>query len=273
MELVLAVYAAAGGSSNAVLHHPAICFSAGVKRPGLEDWLSVSRKIPRLVDVIPNGPGGYTTVQVFLAGGVPEIMLRLRTLNLLNLDCLTVSGLRLGYVLENWGKSDRRAYFKELLKEKDGVDADDVIATPEHARSKGMTATITFPKGNLAPNGSIVKVAIDPELFDKDGVYRDVRRARVFIDEKSVMKVVKSTGSDRIVPGDAIVLICRGPIGAGMPEVAQITNALKDVEGLEHTCVLTDARFSGHTRGANIGHISPEALAGGPIGKLDYSTR
>jgi putative YjhG/YagF family dehydratase len=224
--------------------------------------------VPRLVDALPNGPVGHPTVRVFLAGGVPEVMLHLRGLGLLDLDCLTVTGERLGAVLDWWEKSERRSALREVLRREDGVDADTVIFSPEAARARGLTSTVTFPRGNLAPEGSVIKsTAIDPTVVDADGVYRKTGPARVFTSERAAIAAIKSHG-DRVLPGDILVLICRGPMGAGMEEIYQITSALKHLSWGREVAVLTDARFSGVSTGACIGHVGPEALAGGPIGKL-----
>jgi dihydroxyacid dehydratase/phosphogluconate dehydratase len=156
-----------------------------------------------------------------------------------------------------------------VLRTKDGADPDDVILTPERARARGLTSTVTFPRGNLAPDGSVIKsTAIDPSVVDADGVYRKVGPARVFTSERAAIAAVKSMGEDRIRPGDVLVLICRGPMGAGMEEIYEITSALKHLSFGKHVAVLTDARFSGVSTGACIGHVGPEALAGGPIGKV-----
>jgi xylonate dehydratase len=128
---------------------------------------------------------------------------------------------------------------------------------------------VTFPRGNLAPEGSVIKsTAIDPSVVDADGVYRKTGPARVFTSEKTAAAAIKSHGPDAIHPGDVLVLICRGPMGAGMEEIYQITSALKHLSFGKHIAVLTDARFSGVSTGACIGHVGPEALAGGPIGKV-----
>ena len=262
----LAVHAAFGGSTNLLLHVPAIAHAAALRRPSVEDWIDVNRRVPRLVDVLPNGPVGHPTVRVFLAGGVPEVMLHLRRLGLLELDVLTVSGERLGAVLDRWEASDRRRRFRALLQERDGVNPDDVILSPERARRCGLTSTITFPRGNLAPDGSVIKsTAIDPSVVDADGVYRKTLAARVFTTERAAVRAVKD---GRIKPGDCLVLCARGPLGAGMEEVYQITSALKHLPFGKHVAVVTDARFSGVSTGACLGHVAPEALAGGPIGKL-----
>jgi dihydroxyacid dehydratase/phosphogluconate dehydratase len=105
-------------------------------------------------------------------------------------------------------------------------------------------------------------------VVDADGVYRKAGPARVFTSEKAAMGAIKSRGEDRLKPGDVLVLICRGPMGAGMEEIYQITSALKHLSFGKQIAVLTDARFSGVSTGACIGHIGPEALAGGPIGKV-----
>src|SRR5712691_885572 len=265
----MTVHAAFGGSTNLLLHLTAIAHAAGLRRPTVEDWIDVNRRVPRIVDVLPNGPRNHPTVRVFLAGGVPEVMLHLRSKGLLDEDCLTVAGERLGRLLGWWEGSERRRVLRDRLRAIDGVDPDDVIMAPERAQVRGLTSTVTFPRGNLAPQGSVIKsTAIDPSVVDADGVYRKVGPARVFTRERAAIAAIKSQGPDRIKPGDVMVLICRGPMGAGMEEVYQITSALKHLSWGKHVAVLTDARFSGVSTGACIGHIAPEALAGGPIGKV-----
>lgn len=262
----LAVFAAFGGSTNLVLHLPAIAFHAGLPRPALDDWIRVNRQVPRLVDALPNGPIGHPTVRVFLAGGVPEVMLHLRELGLLRLDALTASGLTVGQVLDWWQRSERRRRLRQYLLEVEGVDPDTVIFSPEQALRRGLTSTVTFPRGNLAPQGSVIKsTAIDPSVVDADGVYRKTGPAKVFIREKDAIAAIKE---GRVRPGDVLVLCCRGPLGSGMEETYQLTSALRYLPWGKHVALLTDARFSGVSTGACIGHVAPEALAGGPIGKL-----
>ena len=263
----MTVHAAFGGSTNLLLHLPAIAHASGLRRPAVEEWIDVNRRVPRLVDTLPNGP--HPTVRAFLAGGVPEVMLHLRALGLLHLDCLTVSGERLDRVLDWWERSDRRQTLRGRLRTADGVDPDDVIMSPERAHARGLTSTVTFPRGNLAPEGSVIKsTAIDPSVVDADGVYRKVGPARVFTRERDAIAAIKGRGEKPLQPGDVLVLICRGPKGAGMEEIYQITAALKHLSWGRTVAVLTDARFSGVSTGACIGHIGPEALAGGPIGKV-----
>ena len=263
------VHAAFGGSTNLLLHIPAIAYAARLHCPTVEDWIGLNRQVPRLVDVLPNGPVGHPTVQVFLAGGVPEVMLHLRALGVLNEDVMTASGEPLGRNLDWWEKSERRQRLRNLLMERDGVDADDVIMTPEIAKARGLTSTVTFPRGNLAPEGAVIKsTAIDPSVVDSNGIYRMNGRARVFVRERDAIQAIKSHGEDRIQPGEIMVLCCRGPMGTGMEEVYQITAALKHLPFGKQVALITDARFSGVSTGACIGHIGPEALAGGPIGKV-----
>ena len=261
------VHAAVGGSTNLLLHLTAVAHAAGLRRPVVQDWIDVNRQVPRLVDVLPNGPRNHPTVRLFLAGGVPEVMLHLRRRGLLEETCLTVTGESLGRALDWWEGSERRTALRERLRMQDGIDPDDVIMDPERARERGLTSTVTFPRGNLAPEGAVIKsTAIDPSVVDADGVYRKTGPARVYTTERAAIAAIKSTGPERIKPGDVLVLICRGPLGAGMEEIYQITSALKHLSWGKQVAVLTDARFSGVSTGACIGHIGPEALAGGPSG-------
>jgi putative YjhG/YagF family dehydratase len=245
-----------------LLHIPAIAHAAGLKLPTVDDWISVNRRVPRLVSVLPNGPVYHPTIRVFLAGGVPEVMLHLRKLNLLDTGALTTTGKTLGENLDVWEKSERRTRFRELLGELDGVNPDEVIFSPEQARAR----TMIFPRGNLAPEGSVCKAtAIDPSVVDADGIYRKEGTARVFVNEKDAMTAIKN---GKIKSGDVLVLTGIGPLGTGMEETYQVTGALKQLPFGKHVALLTDARFSGLSTGACIGHIGPEGLAGGPIGKI-----
>jgi putative YjhG/YagF family dehydratase len=262
----MVLHAAFGGSTNLLLHVPAIAHAAGLRRPVAADWAAINRSVPRLVDALPNGPNNYATVQVFLAGGVPEVMLHLRRAGLLDCSVRTVTGETLDENLNWWEQSERRRIVKDRLRALDGVDANDVILSPDRARERGLTATICFPTGNLAHEGSVIKsTAIEPTLIDANNVYRHTGPARVFITEAAAIDAIKRGA---LSPGDVIVLICGGPAGAGMQEIYQITSALKSLPYCKHIAVLTDARFSGVSTGACIGHISPEALAGGEIGRV-----
>src|SRR5881396_2528881 len=236
----MAVHAAFGGSTNLLLHIPAIAHAAGLPRPTVEDWTAINRLVPRIVDVLPNGPAHHPTVRVFLAGGVPEVMLQLRRLGALDVSVLTVSGTTLGEVLDEWEKSERRARFREILRQQDGVDPDDVIMSPDKAREGGLSSTVTFPRGNIAPEGSVIKsTSIDPSVVDSDGVYRKEGPARVFTSEKQAMAAIKE---GRIIAGDIIVLAGCGPLGTGMEETYQLTSALKYLPFGKHV-----ARSEEHT--------------------------
>jgi putative YjhG/YagF family dehydratase len=262
----MVTHAAFGGSTNLILHVPAIAHAAGLRRPTVRDWTDVNRRVPRIVDALPNGPRHHPTVQVFMAGGVPEVMLHLRRAGLLETRVLTAAGTTLGEQLDAWESSERRARLRRQLRDRDGVDPDDVILAPDRAAARGMTSTVCFPTGNLAPDGAVIKsTSIDPSVIDSDGVYRFTGPARVFVSEPAAMAAIKE---GRVQPGDVMVLACRGPLGAGMEETYQLTSALRYLPFGKRVAILTDARFSGVSTGACIGHVSPEALAGGPIGKL-----
>lgn len=269
LENAMLVHAAFGGSTNLLLHIAALAHQAGLRPPSVEDWVRVNRATPRLVDALPNGPRGHPTVQVFLAGGVPEVMLHLRRMGLLRGDVLTVTGESLDVTLDWWETSDRRRAARAHLTAAAAVSPDDVIMDPDAARRAGLTGTVVFPVGNLAPEGSVVKAtAIDPSVVDKDQVFRHRGPARVFTDEREAILAVKGGTARPIRPGDVMVLMGAGPSGTGMQETAQITFALKYLPWGKHVALVTDGRFSGVSTGACIGHVGPEALHGGPIGRV-----
>ena len=265
----MVTHAAFGGSTNLLLHIPAIAHAAKLPRPTMDDWSRINRATPRLVDVMPNGPTGYGTVQVFLAGGVPEVMLHLRELGLLKLHVRTVNGNSLGESLDEWEQSERRQKLRQRLQELDVVNPNDIIMSPTKAHERGLTGTISFLTGNLAPQGAIIKsTAIDPDVVDADGVYRKTGPVRVFTSERTAIAAVKGLGEKPIKAGDIIALIGCGPMGTGMEETYQLTSALKYLPYGKSIALITDARFSGVSTGACIGHVGPEALAGGPLGRL-----
>lgn len=269
IENAMVTHAAFGGSTNLIMHLPAVAHAAKLPRPSVDDWRRINAQVPRLVDSLPNGPQLFATVQVFLAGGVPEVMLHLRDAGLLKLDAMTASGRTLGENLEWWEKSERRQRLRAKLTELDSIDPDEVIMSPNAAANAGLTSTVTFPSGNISPDGAVIKsTAIDPSKVDGDGIYLHQGPARVFASEPAAIAAIKSNGDDRIREGDVVVLIGHGPIGCGMPETAQLTMALKHLSWGKNVALITDGRFSGVSTGACIGHVSPEAWAGGPIGKL-----
>lgn len=266
LKNAMALHAAFGGSTNLLLHIPAIAYCAGIERPTVNDWSAINKAVPRIVDVLPNGPTHHPTVRVFLAGGVPEVMLHLRELNLIDTSQRSVTGRTIDEELNGWEESERRQRFREILKEQDGVDPDDVILSPERARDRGLTSTVMFPSGNLAPEGAVIKsTAIDPSLVDENGVYAHEGPAKVFTSEHDAIAAIKQ---NEIEAGDVLVVTGCGPIGTGMEETYQLTSALKFLPFGKHVALVTDARFSGVSTGACIGHVGPEGLAGGPIGKL-----
>jgi putative YjhG/YagF family dehydratase len=269
VENAMLVHAAFGGSTNLLLHIPAIAAAAGLKAPAVDDWIRVNRATPRLVDALPNGPRGFATAQVFMAGGVPEVMLHLRRMGLLDGRVMTATGDTLDVTLDWWEASDRRRAARARLAAAAAIDPDQVIMAPETARRSGLTSTTVFPLGNLAPHGSVIKAtAIDASVVDADGVYRHRGPARVFTDEQDAIRAVKGTGAGAVRPGEVIVLIGTGPSGTGMQETAQITTALRYLPWGKDVALITDGRFSGFSSGACIGHIGPEALDGGPIGRV-----
>jgi putative YjhG/YagF family dehydratase len=264
----MTVHAAFGGSTNLLLHLPAVAHAAGLPRPGVQDWIEINRRTPRLVSVLPNGPVDHPTVRVFLAGAVPEVMLHLRGLGLLDTTVLTAAGRPLAGILDQWAASERRRRLRQLLLDRDGVDPDDVILPPERAAAAGLSGTLAFPTGNLAPEGSVVKAtSIDRSLI-VDGEYRLTGRARVFTSEKAAMAAIRGQGDKPVAPGDVLVLAGCGPLGTGMEETFQLTSALRHLPWGKQVALLTDARFSGVSTGACIGHIGPEALSGGPLGRV-----
>ncbi|AWI07160.1 YjhG/YagF family D-xylonate dehydratase [Clostridium drakei] len=267
IENAMVIHAAFGGSTNLLLHLPAIAYAAKCKVPTVEDWARINKKVPRLVSVLPIGPANYPTVSAFLAGGVPEVMLHLRKLGLLHEDVLTVTGETLGNNLDWWEKSQARTECRKRLLEIDGINPDEIIMNPTQAKNRGLTSTVTFPMGNIAPEGSVVKsTAIDPSVIDDDGIFRHTGKAKVFTSEKAAIKALKDSG--KIKAGDIMIVMGGGPMGTGMEETYQLTSALKKLPFGKHVSLITDARFSGVSTGACFGHIGPEALAGGPIGKL-----
>ncbi|PJR62447.1 YjhG/YagF family D-xylonate dehydratase [Raoultella sp. T31] len=266
IENAMMVHAAFGGSTNLLLHIPAIAHQAGCHIPTVEDWIRINKQVPRLVSVLPNGPVYHPTIRAFMAGGVPEVMLHLRQLGLLHEDVMTVTGSTLGENLDWWQCSERRQIFKNLLLSQEQVDPQEVIMSAQQAQKRGLTSTMTFPVGNIAPEGSVIKsTAIDPSVINEEGIYYHQGVAKVYLSEKTAIYDIKH---DKIKAGDILVIIGAGPSGTGMEETYQVTSALKHLSYGKHVSLITDARFSGVSTGACIGHVGPEALAGGAIGKL-----
>ncbi|MFV0581611.1 MAG: dihydroxy-acid dehydratase [Parabacteroides gordonii] len=248
------VHAAIAGSSNSLLHLPAIAHELGIQLPP-ELFDELHRKIPFLLNIRPSGfwPGEY----FWYAGGVPAIMEELK--DVLNLDVRTVTGKYLGENLEtlrqNGFYEGCRKYLPPL-----GVKVGDIIKPFDNPiRKQGAIAIL---KGNLAPEGAVVKhAAISPNLMQA------TLTARVFDSEEEALQAVLQKD---IHPGDAVFIRYEGPKGSGMPEMFYTTEAIaSDPELAESIALITDGRFSGATRGPAIGHVSPEAHEGGPIALVE----
>ena len=269
-ENAMAVHAACGGSTNLLIHVPAIAHAAGRRRMTVADWSGAVGSVTTLVTGGPDGQGGPPTTQPSAGAGGPEVMRHLGKRGLIDTTLLTSTGQTLGENLDWWEDSERRHDVRQYLRDVDGIDPDDVIMSPDRAKAKGLTSTVTFPMGNITPEGSVIKsTAIDPAVVDDDGVYRKTGPARVFRSERAAMGAIKSRDEDhKIKAGDIMVVTCGGPLGTGMEEVYQLTAALKYLSYGKQVALITDARFSGVSTGACIGHVGPEALAGGPIGRV-----
>jgi dihydroxyacid dehydratase/phosphogluconate dehydratase len=249
----MTVHAAFGGSTNLLLHIPAIAHAAGLRRPTVDDWIAINRRTPRLVSVMPNGPTHHPTVRAFLAGGVPEVMLHLRDLGLLDLEALTATGDRLGETLDAWARSERRSVLRQRLQELDGVDPDSVILPPALARERGLTSTVTFPRGNLAPEGAVIKsTSIDPSVLSPEGVFFLEGPARVFTREREAITAIKA---GHIRAGDVLVLAGVGPMGTGMEETYQLTSALKHLP-----CPSASTWRSSPTRASAVSRPAPASV-------------
>lgn len=253
-ENAIMVHAAIAGSSNTLIHLPAIAHELGIEiEPELFD--EIHKKIPYILNIRPSGfyPGSY----FWNAGGVPAVMEEIK--EFLHLDVMTVTGKTLGENLEDIKKS---GYYEEHAKliEKLGVKKEDVIKTKENPIQK--QGAIAILKGNLAPGGAVVKhSAVSKKLM------KVVLKARVFDCEEDAINAVLTR---KVKPGDAVFVRYEGPKGSGMPEMFYTTEAIaSDAELVESIALITDGRFSGATRGPAIGHVSPEASEGGPIALVE----
>ena len=253
-ENAIMVHAAIAGSSNSLLHLPAIAHELGIQlSPDLFD--KIHRKIPYLLNIRPSGfwPGEY----FWYAGGVPAIMEEIK--EFLHLDVMTVTGKTLE---ENLKDLQLNGFYENCHKylPTQGVKVGDIIK-PLHTPIKAQGA-IAILKGNLAPEGAVVKhSAISPRLMQV------TLKARVFDCEENAIEAVLQK---KIHPGEAVFIRYEGPKGSGMPEMFYTTEAIaSDPELVETIALITDGRFSGATRGPAIGHVSPEASEGGPIALVE----
>lgn len=247
-ENAIKVHAALSGSTNALLHLPAIAHELGLEIEA--DWFDrINREIPYLVNVQPSGE--HVSEMVWYAGGVPRVQQELK--DMLDLDVMTVTGKTLAENLEQL-RADGFFQRGEGYLANFRLEREDVIYPVEKSRHFGSIAVL---KGNLAPEGAVVKFsAVPADMLQHEGP------ARVFDSEEDALSAVLQ---GRVDPGSVIILRYEGPRGCGMPEILSTTEALVTHPALQHTAIITDGRFSGATRGPCIGHVSPEAAAGGPI--------
>lgn len=236
IENAVMIDLAIGGSTNATLHLPALASEIGMELP-LDTFNKYNQKIPTLCSIAPNGPHGV--IDLFVAGGVPGVMKRLAAD--LNLDAINVTGQSIGDIAETAVITDEK-----------------VIPPRENPHlDQGGTAIL---KGNLAPDGAVIKQSA---VSDKMKVFSGP--ARICESEKECLQAI----ADRTIEeGEVVVIRNEGPKGGpGMPEMLAATMGL-ELAGYERVAMITDGRFSGATAGPCVGHISPEAAAGGPIGIL-----
>ncbi|MDR0662732.1 MAG: dihydroxy-acid dehydratase [Spirochaetaceae bacterium] len=253
----IVVHAAIAGSSNSLLHIPAIAHELDIELDA-EEFDKVHRVSPYLLNIRPSGK--YPAEFYFYAGGTPAIMEEVKPL--LNLDVMTVTGKTLGENLEDLKKSGFYEKCAEQLKKRgvSGLSKEDIIRPFSNPISRA--GAIAVLKGNLAPLGAVIKHSALPPEMRKSRL-----RARPFDSEEEAIDAVL-TG--KIHPGDAVLIRYEGPKGSGMPEMFYTTEAIASDARLASTVALiTDGRFSGATRGPAIGHVSPEAADGGPIALVE----
>jgi dihydroxy-acid dehydratase len=251
-ENAMKVHAAIGGSTNALLHLPAIAHELGIQVEA-ERFDRLNREIPYLTNIQPSG--AYVNELFWYAGGVPRVQMELR--DVLDLGAKTVTGKTLG---QNLKQLEKDGFFRrgEGYLANYRLKREDVIRKVKDSKAFGSIAVL---KGNIAPEGSVVKyAAVAPEMLTHEGP------ARVFNREEEAHQAILQ---GKIRPGSVVVLRYEGPRGSGMPEILGTTEALVTNPDLHNTAIVTDGRFSGATRGPCIGHVSPEAARGGPIALVE----
>lgn len=249
-ENAIMVHAAISGSTNSLLHLPAIAHEFGLTIDETT-FDRIHQNAHYLLDIRPAGkwPAEY----FYYAGGVPAVMEEIRSQ--LHLDVQTVTGKTLGENLEQLKKTGYYDHCNELLQ-KTGLSASEIIRRYENPI--GTNGTVAILKGNLAPQGAVVKHSAVPKAMHKA-----LLRARPFDSEEEAIDAVLH---HRIAPGDAVLIRYEGPKGSGMPEMFYTTEAISsDPELSASIALITDGRFSGASKGPAIGHVSPEAAEGGPI--------
>ena len=252
-ENAIIVHSAIGGSTNATLHLPAIARELGIElTPELFD--EINHKVPHIGNIFPSGT--QMTESFWFAGGIPMVQKYLK--DMLHLDAMPVTGKTLGENLEDLEKDN---FFERNLGylSNYGLSRDEVIFPVEKATEKGSIAIL---RGNLAPEGSVVKYS----ACEKDmRLHRET--AKEYNREEDAYQAVVD---GKIEPGDVIVVRYEGPRGSGMPEMLMTTEAIVcDTKLNGKVSLVTDGRFSGATRGAAIGHVSPEAASGGPLAFIE----
>ena len=248
------VHSAIGGSTNATIHLPSIARELGYDLP-IELFDEINHQVPHLGNINPSGQ--HLTESFWFAGGVPMVQWMLR--DMLDLDVMTVTGKTLGENLEDLHKDN---WFERNLGylHNYGLTREQVIFPVEKAPEKGSVAIL---KGNIAPEGSVLKYSAC--AMNQREVVNAV--ARVFNHEEDAHDAVVN---NQINPGEVVIIRYEGPRGCGMPEMLMTTEAIVCDERINGSVALiTDGRFSGATRGAAIGHVSPEAAAGGPIAFIE----
>lgn len=249
----IVVHSAIGGSTNALIHLPAIAKELGIELDP-ELFNEINRKIPHIGNVNPSGK--HLTESFWFAGGIPMVQIMLK--DHLDLDVLTVTGKTLG---ENLEEIQRDGFFERNIGylHNYGLEREGVITPVETTKEMGSIAVL---KGNLAPEGAVVKYSACEESMRKHQ-----GKAVVFNCEEDAHDAVVE---GRINPGEIMIIRYEGPRGSGMPEMLMTTEAIVCDHKLNgKVSLITDGRFSGATRGAAIGHVSPEAAVGGPIAYVE----
>jgi len=257
-ENSIIIHAATGGSTNALIHLPAIAYEAGVDIT-IDDFDRIHRLVPVLANV--KTTGRYPVEYFWYAGGVPRLMLELR--DVLHLDCLTVTGKTLG---ENLAEIEKSGFFNERIGYLHNykIDRDEIIRP--RSRPFGTDGGIAILRGNIAPGGAIIKAFTVPkEMHVHTGP------ARVFDTEDDALdSLIGRRGARKVAPGEVVVIRYEGPRANGMPEMYFASAILAADPALNHTTALiTDGRYSGAMKGPCIGHVTPEAIDGGPIALVE----
>lgn len=259
-ENAIMVHAAIAGSTNATMHIPAIAHEFGFTIDA-DTFDRMHRGAHYLLNIRPSGD--FPAEYFYYAGGVPRVMEEIRSM--LHLDVMTVTGRTLGENLDALKENGFYDHCEELLREKSRVIGREIRRTEiihDFEDAKGCDGSIAILRGNLAPEGCVIKhTACPKEMFQA------VLRAKPFDSEEACIDAVLK---GKVRPGDAIFIRYEGPRGSGMPEMFYTGEAIcADPELAASVALITDGRFSGASRGPVIGHVSPEAAAGGPIALVE----